>query len=88
MLSCSENDWDRSGATSRSSCLSWASFPIFHSIYVLPEQTCLSKEDNLSHREQVWWCVLELQGFTGSLAGVHRREAGLSEMTLKTKELF
>lgn len=63
-------------------------FLSYHSIYVLPEQTCLSKEDNLSQREQVWWWVLELQGFTGSLAGVHRREAGLFEMTLKTKELL
>jgi len=63
-------------------------FLSYHSIYVLPEQTCLNKEDNLSQREQVWWCVLELQGFTGCLAGVHRREADLSEMTLKTKELF
>ena len=63
-------------------------FLSYRSIYVLPEQTCLSKEDNLSQREQVWWWVLELQGFIGSLPGVNRREAGLSEMTLKTKELF
>lgn len=46
----------------------------YHSIYVLPEQTCLSKEDNLSQREQVWWWVLELQGFATGSPGRYTEE--------------
>lgn len=62
-------------------------FLSYHSIYVPPEQTCLSKEHNLKDNK-FGGGFLSYRVFTGSLAGVHRREAGLSEMTLKTKELF